>query len=87
MDHLIAEHYFAVDLTVGGRPVPEERFRTLQGALTRVLDFPGADGWVTYHRAEVSAGQHAMRIHQDGTWEAISEARPEVDTGTNQAGV
>ena len=84
---MLLEHYFAIDLTVGGEPVPEERFRTLQGALARVLDFPRAEGWVTYHRAEVSAGQHAMRINRDGTWEAVSADRPQVDTGTNAAGV
>lgn len=84
---MLSEHYFAIELTVSGRPVPEERFRTLQGALTRVLDFPRAEGWVTYHRAEVSAGQHAMRINRDGSWEAVSEDRPAVDTGTGPAGV
>ena len=60
----LTDHYFALLLT----GVEEERFRTLQAALSRALDFPSTAGEVVYHRSDVSAGVLAVTIAADGTW-------------------
>lgn len=77
----ISDHYFALNLD--GHP--ERRFSTLAAAMTAALEVSGVDGSVSYHRDMTTAGQLAMLIRADGTWEPV--VTPGISAGTDESGV